>query len=114
VPGAPGGATTSGACPAQPAPSSGTPPAQTTTPAAPAKLAKKPTVKVRLIHRGHRRLVRVTVGRWTKARVRIRITLRDRKRHTVRRFTVTVRTGRTTTLKARVPSRVRSVRASVR
>jgi hypothetical protein len=59
-------------------------------------------------------MVRVTVARWTKARVRVRIVLRDRRRHTVRRFTVTVRTGRTTTLKTRVPARVRSVRASVR
>ena len=44
-------------------------------------------MKVRLIRRDGRRLVRVTVGRWTKARMRVRIVLRDRRRHTVRRFT---------------------------
>jgi Galactose oxidase-like, Early set domain len=76
--------------------------------------ATKPKVRVRLIRRSGKRFVRVTVARWTKSRVRLRIVLRDRRRHTVRRFTATVRTGRTTTLKARVPGRARSVAASVR
>ena len=71
-------------------------------------------MRVRLVRRSGKRLVRVTVARWTKARVRVRIVLRDRRKHTVRRFTATVRTGRTTTLKARVPARARSVAASVR
>jgi Domain of unknown function (DUF1929) len=114
----PAAGTTSGACPAPPPASGPTPippggnPPSATPPVT--KKATKPTVRVRLIRRSGRRMVRVTVARWTKARVRVRIVLRDRRRHTVRRFTVTVRTGRTTTLKTRVPARVRSVRASVR
>jgi hypothetical protein len=113
VPGGPGGGTTSGACPvATPPPA--TPPPGANPPAATRPTAKKPRVRVRLVRRSGKRLVRVTVSRWTKARVRVRIVLRDRRRHTVRRFTVSVRTGRSTTLKARVPARVRSVRASVR
>ncbi len=92
------------------APAGGTPPAATP----PAAKATKPKVRVRLVRRSGKRLVRVTVARWTKKRVRLRIVLRDRRKHTVRRFTATVRTGRTTTLKARVPARARSVAASVR
>jgi hypothetical protein len=114
VPGAPGAGTTSGPCPVSPTPPSSTPPPGGGTPPTPARAAKKPKVRVRLIRRSHKRYVRVTVARWTKTKVRVRITLRDRRKHTVRRFTVTIRTGRTTTLKARVPSRARSVVASVR
>jgi hypothetical protein len=114
VSGAPGAGSVAGACPVSSPPTATPPPAGANPPAATRPTAKKPRVRVRLVRRSGKRLVRVTVSRWTKARVRVRIVLRDRKRHAVRRFTVTVRTGRTTTLKARVPTRVRSVRASVR
>ena len=57
--------------------------------------------------------MRITLSKATKTKVRVRILLRDRRKHTIRRLTVTLRTGRTTTLKTRVSRRVRSVRASV-
>ena len=63
--------------------------------------------------RAGRLRVRITLGRSSRAKVKVRILMRDRRRHTVRKLTVTLRTGRTTTLNARVPKRVRSIRASV-
>jgi hypothetical protein len=70
-------------------------------------------VTAKLVRRSGRLRIRITLGRSSRARVKVRIVLRDRRKHTVRRLTVTLRTGRTTTLKMRVPKRVRSVRASV-
>jgi hypothetical protein len=113
-----GGETISGRCATTAAPPSTTPPGTTppTPPATPVTrttLPRRPKVKAKLVRRSGRLRIRITLGRSSRARVKVRVTLRDRRKHAVRRLTVTLRTGRTTTLKARVPKRVRSIRASV-
>jgi hypothetical protein len=79
----------------------------------PAKVVKAKVRSARIIRRSGKRYMRITLSKATKTKVRVRIVWRDRRKHTVRRLTVTLRTGRTTTLKTRVPSRVRTLRASV-
>jgi hypothetical protein len=116
VAGGAGGGTTGGRCASTVAPPSTTPPG--TTPTAPTPLTKttlprRPKVTAKLVRRSGRLRIRITLGRSSRARVKVRIVLRDRRKHTVRRLTVTLRTGHTTTLNARVPKRVRSVRASL-
>jgi hypothetical protein len=114
VPGAPGGGTSAGRCPvpasapvtSSPAPSGPTAPVAKTLP-------RKPKVTAKLVRRGGRLRIRITLGKSSRAKVKIRIVLRDRRKHTVRKLTATLRTGRTTTLSTRVPKRVRSIRASV-
>jgi Galactose oxidase-like, Early set domain len=118
VAGGAGGGTTSGRCATTSTPPGTTPPGTTppTNPPPPVTtttLPRRPKLTAKLVRRSGRLHVRITLGRSSRARVKVRIAMRDRRRHTVRRLTVTLRTGRTTTLNARVPKRVRSIRASV-
>jgi hypothetical protein len=109
------GGTAAGRCPVSVTPPATPPPTTTTTPPPAAKktLPRKPKVTAKLVRRSGRLRIRITLGKSSRARVKVRIVLRDRRKHTVAKFTRTLRTGRTTTLSVRVPKRVRSVRASV-
>jgi hypothetical protein len=79
----------------------------------PTKVVKAKVRSARIVRRSGKRFMRITLSKATKSRVRVRVVWRDRRKHTVRRLTFTLRTGRTTTLKTKVPSRVRTLRASV-
>jgi galactose oxidase-like protein len=95
-------------------PATPAPPATTTPPPVAKKtLPRRPKVTAKLVRRSGRLRIRITLGKSSRARVKVRIVLRDRHKHTVRKLTATLRTGHTTTLNTRVPSRVRSIRASV-
>jgi hypothetical protein len=94
-------------------PPSGTPPTNPAPPVKKTTLPRRPKVTAKLVRRSGRLHVRITLGRSSRVRVKVRVVMRDRRKHSVRKLTVTLRTGRTTTLNARVPKRVRSIRASV-
>jgi hypothetical protein len=110
----PAGGTSAGRCPVTAtAPPTTSPPAVSVPPVTGKTLPRRPKVKAKLVRRSGRLRIRITVGKSSRTRVKVRLVLRDRRKHTVRKLTVTLRTGRTTTLKTRVPRRVRSVRASL-
>jgi hypothetical protein len=74
-----------------------------------------PRVYAKLVWRAHKRVVQLRVARSTARSVRVRLTMRNRRHHAIRQVLVTVRTGRTTTLRSlHVPQRTRSLKASVR